>query len=319
MAERADPIPVTTAPPAPSRPSLLKGTLVGAIAVVLWSLGGPLITYVPDLPRFELIALTFVVYILAMLPVWIVRGEPILPKFRMPAMVWIVGTLGPWGYTVFFFHAYTLIPPVHASLILMSWPIILLVANAALRGRHVRWWHAAGALIGFGGAALLVVARNSEALGTQGGPLIGYLMAFAGAMVFCTYSFARSSWTQVPADASALFCLAGAVLSALIHPFVEPTVMPNATGWAVILAFGLFNVTISLLAWDYGMKFGQVRALVSLTYLTPLFTAVLLIAIGAGVLNVVTVSACVLIVGGAFLGSRDMFTRAGRTQAASEA
>ena len=304
--------------PDAGRPSPLRGTLVGAIAVVVWATGGPVITFAPGIPPFQLIAMTFVVFFLALLPIWLIRGEAIGAKFRMPAKVWLVGTLGPWGYTVFFFHSYQLIPPVHASLILMSWPIVLLVANAAFRGRRIRWWHAGGAAAGFLGAAVLVVGRNDGIAGLGDGSLWGYLMSAAGALTFCTYSFARSSWPEVPTDAGALFCLAGAILAAAIHPFVEKTVMPDATGWAVIACFGLLSVTISLYTWDYGMKYGQVRALVSLTYLTPLMTAFILIAIGADQLTAAVAAACVLIVGGAFLGSKDMFTRAGREAAENQ-
>lgn len=302
-------------PPEAGRPSPLKGTMVGTIAVVVWATGGPVITFAPDIPPFQLIAMTFVIFFLVLLPVWLARGEAIAPKFRMPARVWIVGALGPWGYTVFFFHSYQLIPPVHASLILMSWPIVLLLANAAFRGRRIRWWHGAGAAAGFLGATVLVVGRNDGIAGFDDGSLWGYLMAAAGALTFCAYSFARSSWPRVPTDAGALFCLAGAIMAAAIHPFVEETVMPDATGWAVIASFGLLSVTLSLYTWDYGMKYGQVRALVSLTYLTPLMTAFILIAIGAGQLTAAVAAACVLIVGGAFLGSKDMFTRAGRAAA----
>jgi len=307
--------PAAILPPAAGSPTPLKGTLVGTIAVIVWATGGPVITFAPGIPPFQLIAMTFVVFFLTLLPVWIARGEPIAAKFRMPARVWIVGTLGPWGYTVFFFHSYQLIPPVHASLILMSWPIVLLVANAALRGRRIRWWHGAGAAAGFLGAAVLVIGRNDGIAGFADGSLWGYLMAAAGALTFCAYSFARSSWPQVPTDAGALFCLAGAGLALVIHPFVETTVMPDATGWAVVACFGLLSVTLSLYCWDFGMKFGQVRALVSLTYLTPLMTAFILIAIGADQLTTAVATACILIVGGAFLGSKDMFTRAGRAGA----
>jgi len=309
MPDRAQPLSPTAAT---ATPSLLKGTLVGTIAVVIWALGGPLVTLAPEIPPFQLIAMTFVVFFLVLLPIWLARGERVARKFRMPARVWIIGTLGPWGYTVFFFHSYQLIPPVHASLILMSWPIVLLFANAAFRGRRIRWWHAAGATAGFAGATILVIGRNEGGAVLPDGSLWGYLMAAAGSLTFCAYSFARSSWPQVPTDAGALFCLAGAVLAALIHPLVETTVMPDATGWLVVAAFGLLSVTLSLYTWDYGMKFGQVRALVSLTYLTPLLTAFLLIAIGADRLTSAVTAACVLIVGGAFLGSKDMFSRAGR-------
>lgn len=309
--EAAAPVTLTASP---RHPSLLRGTLVGAIAVVVWATGGPVITYAPHIPPFQLTAMTFVVFVLVMLPVWLARGEPIAPKFRMPGKVWLVGILGPWGYTIFFFHSYQLIPPVHATLILMSWPIVLLVANAAFKGRRIRWWHGAGAAMGFLGATLLVLWRHDGAAGFGDGSLLGYLLAAAGALTFCTYSFFRSAWAEVPTDAGALFCLGGAVLAAVIHPFVETTVMPDAAGWAVIACFGLLSVTLSLFTWDYGMKYGQVRALVALTYMTPLMSAFILIGLGRDSLTSAVAVACVLIVGGAFLGSKDMFTRAGRAE-----
>ena len=76
-----------------------------------------------------------------MVPVWIGRGQSVAAKFRMPAKVWLVGIAGPWGYTVCFFISYQMITPVHASLLLLSWPVMLLLANAILRDRRIRWWH----------------------------------------------------------------------------------------------------------------------------------------------------------------------------------
>ena len=95
--------------------------------------------------------------------------------------------------------------------------------------------------------------------------------------------------------------------------FFETTVMPSLVGWMVIAAFGFGSVTAALFAWDYGMKFGQVRSLVAMSYLIPLFTALLLIAIGASPFTTAAAVACLLIVGGAFIGSRDLFMTAPET------
>jgi drug/metabolite transporter (DMT)-like permease len=290
----------------PSR--LVTATLVGLGAIILWSTGGPLLTLVPELPPFQLIAMTFVVFFVVMVPVWLARGQSIAAKFRMPAKVWLVGVAGPWGYTICFFISYQMITPVHASLLLLSWPVMLLLGNAILRDRRIRWWHGAGALAGFGGAVLLVMARQPGA-GVDAAPLVGYLIAAAGAVCFFLYSFCRSGWPEVATDAGALFCLGGAVLSVPFHLAFETTVMPGAVGWAVIATFGLGNVMAALYAWDFGMKFGQVRSLVALSYLTPLLTALLLIAIGASPFSATAAIACLLIVGGAFLGSRDLFMK----------
>jgi drug/metabolite transporter (DMT)-like permease len=284
------------------------GTLVGLIAVLIWSTGGPVYTFVSNVPPLQMIALTFVQFILVMLPIWRWRREPIRQKFQLPLKVWIIGILGPWGYTICFFFSYAMIPPVDASLLLLSWPILLLVGNAALRGRRIRWWHALGAIGGFSGAAILVIGRSDGDLG-GGGPLFGYLIAFGGALAFAAYNLGRSSWTDVPTDAAALFCFGGAGLSAILHLLFETTVMPDATAWGAILVLGLFNTAAALFAWDFAVKHGHVRALVSLSYMIPLFTALLLIGIGASSFTLAVGIACALIIGGAFIGSRDLFMK----------
>lgn len=290
----------------PSR--MVVATLIGLGAICLWSTGGPLLTLVPTFPPFQLVAMTFVIFFVVMVPVWIAHGQSIAAKFRMPLKVWLVGIAGPWGYTVCFFTSYQMITPVHASLLLLSWPVMLLLANAILRDRRIRWWHAIGAAAGFGGAILLVIVRQTGN-GPDAAPLLGYLIAAAGAVAFFLYSYCRSGWPQVATDAGALFCLGGALVSIPFHLVFETTIMPDATGWAVVLIFGLGNVMAALFAWDYSMKFGQVRSLVALSYLTPLLTALLLIAIGASPFTVTAAVACLLIVGGAFLGSRDLFMK----------
>ena len=281
-------------------------TLVGLGAICLWSTGGPLLTLIPDFPPFQIIAMTLVTFFLVMVPVWIARGQSVAAKFKMPPKVWLIGIAGPWGYSACFFTSYQLITPVHASLLLLSWPVMLLLANAVFRDRRIRWWHGVGAAAGFGGAILLVLSRQTGP-GVDEAPLLGYMIAAGGAVCFFLYSFCRSGWPEVATDAGAMFCLGGAVISVPIHLVFETTVMPSAIAWVVIVAFGLGNVTAALFAWDYGMKFGQVRSLVALSYLIPLFTALILIAIGASPFTTAAAVACLLIVGGAFIGSRDLF------------
>jgi drug/metabolite transporter (DMT)-like permease len=288
--------------------SRLIATFVGMFAILIWSTGGPVYTYVSAVPPLQMIAMTFIQFILIMAVIWRLRGEPIREKFALPAKVWLVGIAGPWGYTICFFVSYKIIPPVDASLLLLSWPIMLLVGNAALRGRRIRWWHGVGAVAGFSGAAILVIGRSDADLG-GGGPLYGYVIALAGAVAFAAYNIGRSKWDDVPTDAGALFCFGGAGLSAILHLVFETTVMPDATAWAAILMLGALNTAAALFAWDYSVKHGHVRALVSLSYMIPLFAALILIAIGASTFTLAVGIACALIVAGAFIGSRDLFMK----------
>lgn len=291
--------------------SRLIATFVGMFAILIWATGGPVYTYVSAVPPLQMIAMTFIQFILVMIVIWRWRGEPIRAKFTMPSRVWLVGILGPWGYTICFFVSYDLIPPIHASLLLLSWPIMLLVGNAVLRGRSIRWWHGLGAVAGFAGAAIIVIGRSNSELG-DGGPFYGYLIALAGAVAFAAYSLGRSKWEEIPTDAAALFCFGGAGLSAILHLLFETTVMPDTTAWIAIMVLGLLNTAAALFAWDFAIKHGHVRALVSLSYMIPLFAALILIGIGQGTFTMSVATACALIVGGAFIGSRDLFMKEAR-------
>jgi drug/metabolite transporter (DMT)-like permease len=138
-------------------------------------------------------------------------------------------------------------------------------------------------------------------------PISGFLAAFGCAFTWSAYSVLSRRIPEVPSDSVGGFCAATALLAWIGHLLLEQTIWPADMGeWLSILALGLGPTGIAFFCWDRGMKRGDIRALGTAAYATPLLSTILLLAFGQGTLSWRVALACLLIVGGALLGAGDL-------------
>ncbi len=117
----------------------------------------------------------------------------------------------------------------------------------------------------------------------------------------------------VPTDAVAGFCLATALLAALVHGMVETTVWPETMGqWLAIIALGVGPVGAAFFVWDIGMKRGDIRVLGAASYATPLLSTAFLILAGFAQPTATIAIAAILIAGGGLIAAKDMVWRRSR-------
>ncbi len=140
----------------------MNPTLIGFSAVLMWSLLALFTAASGTMPPFQLMAITFAIGGLAGLAFWPVRGVR-LSAMRLPWQVWATGIGGLFGYHFFYYTALRNAPVAEASLIAYLWPMLIVLGSALLPGERLRWYHVAGALCGFAGAAMLVLNRGRRA------------------------------------------------------------------------------------------------------------------------------------------------------------
>ena len=293
-------------------PARLRATLIGGIAVLLWATLALLTTATAPVPPFQLVALTFTVAFLLALGKWVVdavNGVPVLDRLRQPVAVWLLGVGGLFGYHFFYFVALGNAPAVDASLIAYLWPLLIVLFSALLPGERLRWFHLLGAVAGLAGAALLIT-RNAGGPAMRPEFALGYLAAAACALTWSGYSVLSRRFGRVPTDVVGGFCGATALLGLLCHLAFEETRWPEGSGWFAVLALGLGPVGAAFFVWDYGVKRGDIKALGAFSYAAPLLSTLLLIVFGRAEPGWVIGAACLLIVGGAVLASRDIWRRA---------
>ena len=277
-------------------------TLIGLVAIVLWSALALLTALSGEAPPFELAALTFAIGGLSGLVYTAARGR--LAALAQPPVVWLVGIGGLFGYHALYFAALRRAPPANASLIAYLWPLLIVLFSAALPGERLSARHLAGAALGFLGAATLFLSQGVHAAPAGRTAFVGYGLALACAFVWSAYSVLSRTLKGAPTEAVAGFCIVTAALAALCHLAFETTVVPSGTReWLAILGLGLGPVGLAFYVWDYGVKHGDIRLLGVAAYAAPVFSTLILVAAGVAPATPALALACALIVGGAVVAS----------------
>jgi len=284
-----------------------SATLIGLTAILMWSLLAVMTVATGKIPAFQLAAMTFAIGGLVGLLTWIGRSEA-AASLRQPAAVWVVGVGGLFGYHALYFLALRFAPPAEAGLLNYLWPLLIVLFSSLLPGERLLAHHIIGALLGLAGTVLLLMGGGGS--GFEAGQLPGLAAAFIAAFVWASYSVMSRRLKAVPTDAVAGFCLATAVLAAIVHLVVEKTVWPETSGqWLAIIALGVGPVGAAFFTWDIGMKRGDIRVLGAASYATPLLSTAFLILAGYARPTAAIAIAAILIAGGGLIAAKDLFRR----------
>jgi drug/metabolite transporter (DMT)-like permease len=282
-------------------------TLIGLTAILMWSLLAALTVATGKIPAFQLAAMTFAIGALVGPLTWVARPGAIAVLWQ-PPVAWMVGVGGLFGYHALYFLALRSAPPAEAGLLNYLWPLLIVLFSSLLPGERLLPHHIVGALLGLAGTVLLFAGGSSGGLAP--GQIPGLVAAFVAAFVWAAYSVLSRKLKSVPTDAVAGFCLATALLAALVHGLVEVTVWPQTSAqWLAIAALGVGPVGAAFYAWDIGMKRGDIRVLGAASYATPLLSTAFLIMAGFARASTSIAISAVLIAGGGLIAAKDMIGR----------
>lgn len=282
-------------------------TLIGLTAIVMWSLLAVFTVATGHIPAFQLAAMTFAIGGVVGSATVLLRGGA-ARALRLPAIAWAVGIGGLFGYHALYFLSLRLAPPAEAGLLNYLWPLLIVLFSSLLPGERLARHHVVGALLGLAGTVLLFVGNTGVQYTAVQIP--GFVAAFIAAFVWAAYSVLSRKLKAVPTDAVAGFCLATALLAAMVHLVIETTIWPEtAMQWLAIVLLGLGPVGAAFYAWDIGMKHGEIRVLGAASYATPLLSTGFLIVAGYAQATATIALAALLIAGGGLIAAKDMFRK----------
>ena len=271
----------------------MQANLLALGAIGLWATLATLGVSLSHVPPFLLTGIALVV---GSLPAW-----PLARQWRVPAPTLALGVYGLFGFHFLLFIALRHAPPVQANLVNYLWPLlIVLLAPLLLPGLRLRPVHVVAALAGFAGAAIAIAGGRA----LDAAFAWGYVPAAGSAFIWASYSL----WTQrVPAFPTAAiggFALVSGLLALLCHWLLEPAAALQGRDWLLIAAMGLGPLGAAFFLWDAALKRGDARSIGLLSFLTPLLSTLLLLAVRGERPSPTVVLAALLIVGAAIVGTR---------------
>ena len=275
-----------------------KAALLALGAIVLWATLASLGLALARVPPFLLTGLALLVGSLIALPL----SKFQLSRFKVPLPTLALGVYGLFGFHFLLFLALRHAPAVQANLVNYLWPLLMVVlAPLLLTGLRLRAVHLVAALLGFAGAALVILGGGS---GVSAGWHWGYLPALGSAIIWASYSLLTQRVTPFPTAAVGSFALVSGLLSLLCHAVLESATTLSAREGLLIIVMGLGPMGAAFFLWDKALKLGDARHIGILSYLTPLASTALLLLVSGRTLTWNIALAAALIIGAALLGTR---------------
>ena len=283
-------------------------------AIALWALLASLGVLLQHVPPFLLTGVSLLVG-----SVWAWPSAMRQPRlWRLPASTLALGVFTLFGFHFFLFMGLRLAPAVEVNLVNYLWPLLMVVMAPLYLKTPLQPVHWVAAVAGFVGAAVAILGASqsagplastavSQKMAGGLGTWAGYGLALASAWIWANYSLQTQRLERLGrgfATASiGLFGLVAGILSLLCHGLLEVTPPLSARDWLLLAVMGLGPLGGAFYLWDKALKTGDARRIGILSYLTPLASTVLLIAVTQRQWTLHIVLAAALVIGAAVAGT----------------
>ncbi|MGD9593111.1 MAG: DMT family transporter [Candidatus Berkiella sp.] len=283
--------------------SIKRATYMGFGALFMWTVEPLLISEVNSLPIFEVLSIIFFSSFL-LTAFRLTRKKRWLDVLKQPAFVWLAGLMGICLSDFAYIYGAQYAPIAHVDLIDYLWPCLVVAFTSMLPNERFTVQHIIGAFLGLAGIYVLVHNEVSQN-GFNFNYCIGYLLALFGAFLWSGYSAFSRYHKGLPTEMIGMYCGLGAVLCLILHLKFETFVVPTLTEGSLAVVTGISGAGIAYQLWDYGVKFGNVYLLSSVTYIARIMAMALLVMFGKEPLTMSLVIACALASLGVFVSSLD--------------
>lgn len=261
----------------PALPSRTRATLFGLLAIVLWSSVVGLIRSVSE--GLGPIGGAAMIYSVSAVFLLVALGVPKWRSFPRPYL--IVGSLLFVGYEICLSlslgYANTRLQAIEVGMINYLWPCFTVLMALAINGQKAKWWLLPGLLLSLFGIGWIMSGEGgwspAQMLANVRSNPLSYTLAFSGAVIWALYCNLTKKIAQ-GSNGVVLFIVLTALALWLKYAFSAENGMQFSLGVIVTLLCAGVAMGAGYAAWNVGILHGNMTLLATVSYFTPVLSAV---------------------------------------------
>ncbi|MBI6143001.1 aromatic amino acid DMT transporter YddG [Serratia marcescens] len=261
----------------PALPLRTRATLFGLLAIVLWSSVVGLIRSVSE--GLGPIGGAAMIYSVSAVFLLVALGVPKWRSFPRPYL--IVGSLLFVSYEICLSlslgYANTRLQAIEVGMINYLWPCFTVLMALALNGQKAKWWLLPGLLLSLFGIGWIMSGEGgwspAQMLANVRSNPLSYGLAFSGAVIWALYCNLTKKIAQ-GSNGVVLFIVLTALALWLKYAFSAESGMHFSLGVTLTLLCAGVAMGAGYAAWNVGILHGNMTLLATVSYFTPVLSAV---------------------------------------------
>jgi drug/metabolite transporter (DMT)-like permease len=248
-------------------------TIIGYLALLLWSTGALAATKVCQLPLLQVLSTIFI-FSFFVTAAWLTITRRWQMIRNQPWYVWFIGVSGICIQQFLYIAAFKNGPAIQVDVLILLWPILVIFFSGIFTKEPLMPRHVISGLLGFLSVCLLNCSGDDLGFFTNWHS--GYCYAIMCAVLWSLYTICSRHFTKIPLEMIGMYYGIGSILTLPCHLLYENFVMPSFQQWLVLAYMGLFIAGIAYFCWDYGIKKGNIKLLATLSYGNSIISLILL-------------------------------------------
>ncbi|CAI0982500.1 aromatic amino acid DMT transporter YddG [Serratia entomophila] len=265
-----------------SLPSRNRATLFGLLAILLWSSVVGLIRSVSE--GLGPIGGAAMIYSVSAAFLLLALGLPKLRRFPRPYL--IVGSLLFVSYEICLSlslgYASSRLQAIEVGMINYLWPCFTVLMALAFNGQKAKWWLLPGLLLSLFGIGWIMSGEGgwspAQMLANVHSNPLSYGLAFSGAVIWALYCNLTKKIAQ-GSNGVVLFITLTALALWLKYAFSTESGMQFTPGVTLTLLCAGVAMGAGYAAWNVGILHGDMTLLATVSYFTPVLSAVFAAAV----------------------------------------
>ena len=283
----------------------MKGTVYVFICVALWALI-PVVakTGQTNLNNHQFLfwssLVSFIVLISAAAFMKTVSG---IKKYTIKDWGYLIslGLLGTYIYYLFLYLGYAQATGMEVLVVQYTWPIIMVIFSIFILRERLTYRKAIAIFLGFIGVITVLTKGKFQNIDIDNFAVIS--LVASGAACFALFSVLSKNVKFEPLGVTSIYFLSASIASLFSMLFFSEFSIPSATEIAPVILNGTFVNGISYVFWIKALKSAEASYLAPFVFVTPILSAIYLIAFFDEPMIIAYGIGLACVVGGGFINS----------------